>query len=148
LLDAWREAYDFFKHHVIRGHVVARSGDALLRQLAATLDKASVSYAATGLAAAWLLDRFAGFRTVTLYLAQAPSAELLADLLFRQDSRGANVWLVVPNDEGVFQGAAIQDGVRCVHPVQAYLDLHAHPERAEEAALKLRNEHMSWTTRG
>ncbi len=148
LLDAWREAYDFSKHHLIRGHVAARTGDALLRQLADALEKASVSYAATGLAAAWLLDRFAGFRTLTLYLTQEPSPELLAGLSFREDARGANVWLVVPNDEGVFHGVTIQGGVCCVHPVQAYLDLHAHPERAEEAAQKLRAEHLSWVTDG
>jgi hypothetical protein len=148
LLDAWREAYDFSKHQIIRGHVAARTGDALLRQLAGALEQASAPYAATGLAAAWLLDRFAGFRTVTLYLAQEPSPELLAALSFREDARGANVWLVIPNDEGVFHGAAIQDGIRCVHPIQAYLDLHAHPERADEAAQKLRAGHLSWKTDG
>ena len=147
-LDAWREAYDFSKHHSIRGHLAARTGDALLRQLAGAMEQASVPYAATGLAAAWLLDRFAGFRTVTLYLAQEPSPELLAALSFREDARGANVWLVIPNDEGVFHGAAIRDGVRCVHPIQAYLDLHAHSERAEEAAQKLRAEHLKWRTNG
>jgi len=144
LLDSWSEAYDFSKHHIIRGHVAARTGDALLRQLAGALEHASVPYAATGLAAAWLLDRFAGFRIVTLYLAQEPPPELLADLSFREDEPGANVWLVVPNDEGVFHGAALRDKIRCVHPVQAYIDLQAHPERAYEAAQKLRAKHLKW----
>ena len=96
------------------------------------------------LAAAWLLDRVAGFRIVTLYLAQEPSPELLADLSFREDEPGANAWLVVPNDEGVFHGAAVRDKIRCVHPIQAYLDLQAHPERADEAAQKLRDRHLKW----
>lgn len=140
LLDAWREAYDFSKHRMIRGHVAARTGDALLHQLAGALANSSIDYAATGLGAAWLLDRFAGFRTVTLYLPEAPPPELHSALSFREDARGANVWLAIPNDEGVFHGAAPREGVRCVHPVQAYLDLHAHPERADEAAQKLRVE--------
>lgn len=144
LLDAWREDYDFTKHHIIRGHVAARSGDVLLRQLAALLLKASVEFAATGLAAAWLMDRFAGFRTTTLYLASDPSSALLDALSFREEERGANVWLVVPNDEGVFHGATEVEGVRCVHPVQVYLDLEAHPERADEAAKKLRAAHLNW----
>ncbi len=148
LLDAWREAYNFSKHHSIRGHVAARAGDVLLRQLADTLEQASVSYAATGLAAAWLLDRFAGFQTTTLYLAEEPSSALLDSLSFREENRGANVWLVVPNDVGVFHGAAEIDGIRCVHPVQAYLDLGAHPERAEEAAQQLRTAHLNWRTNG
>ena len=46
--------------------------------------------------------------------------------------------LVVPNDEGVFHGAEIVDGIRCVHPVQAYVDLKDHPERAPEAASEIR----------
>ena len=148
LLDAWRENYDFTKHHIIRGHVAARAGDVLLRQLADTLEHVSVSYAATGLAAAWLLDRFASFRTTTLYLAEEPPSALLDSLSFREEKRGANVWLAVPNDVGVFHGAAKIDGIRCVHPVQAYLDLGAHPERAKEASQQLRTAHLSWSTHG
>ena len=85
-----------------------------------------------------------GFGTVTLYLEQQPPSDMLAALQFREDTRGSNVWLVVPNDEGVFHGASIRDGVRCVHPVQVYLDLSGHAERAEEAALRLRAEHLNW----
>ena len=58
--------------------------------------------------------------------------------------RGANVWFVVPNDEGVFQGASEQDELRCVHPVQVYLDLKNHPERAREAAEHLRTRLLDW----
>ena len=146
LLDAWLEVYNFNKHYVLRGHVAARSGEALLRQLSARLNRASVPYAATGLAAAWSLDHFAGFRTVSMYLWQEPSSDLIDALSFREDTRGANVWLIIPNDEGVFDGASIRNGIHCVHPVQAYLDLHAHPERAIEAAHELRNEHLQWRT--
>ena len=30
LLDAWWEVYDFGKHQIVRGHIAARSGEALL----------------------------------------------------------------------------------------------------------------------
>ena len=146
LLDAWREVYDFTKHHVVRGHVAARSGDALLRQVSDGLKRASVSHAATGLAAAWSLGRYAGFRTASIYLPQEPSSDLLAELSFREDPRGANAWLIVPNDEGVFQGGSMRNGVHCVHPVQAYLDLHAHPERAPDVAHELRSDQLHWRT--
>lgn len=144
LLDAWKEVYDFSKHHIVQGHIAARSGDALLRQLSDSLKEMLVGYAATGLAASWLMDRFAAFRTTTVYLAEEPSPELLASLSFSEETRGANVWLVVPNDQGVFQGASEIDGIMCVHPVQAYLDLSAHPERAAEAAKSLRASHLRW----
>ena len=50
------------------------------------------------------------------------------------------MWLVVPKDSGVFQGASEREGVRCVHPVQVYMDLKDQPERASEAAQVLRQE--------
>lgn len=146
LLDAWHEAYDFSRHQILRGHVAARSGDGLLKKLAAQLRDREVEHAATGLAAAWLLTRFAAFRIVSLYLAAEPSDVLLSELGFREEPRGANVWLAVPKDEGVFDGAGEHEGVRCVHPVQAYLDLKGHPERAEDAAAQLRRQHLRWST--
>jgi hypothetical protein len=148
LLDAWREDYDFSKHQVVRGHVPARSGDELLRRLANGLQGQHVQHAATGLAAAWLLTRFAGFRLVTMYVTERPAPEVLDRLGFREEERGANVWLVVPKDEGVFHGVDDHDGAACVHPVQAYVDLKDQPERAKEAADHLRTELLTWRTGG
>jgi len=138
LLEAWREAYDFSKHEIARGHVAVRSGDDALRHLTGHLKEAGTECAATGLAGAWLLDKFAGFRLVVLYVKRLPALEAQQAMGFREESRGENVWLVVPNDEGVFHGAAEREGIRCAHPVQVYLDLKHHPERAAEAAEQLR----------
>jgi hypothetical protein len=138
LLDTWHEDYDFLKHQIIPGHVPARSGDELLGQVVSVLRAEQVQHAATGLAAAWLMSGFAGFRLVTIYVADRQASRLLGHLGFREEERGANVWLVVPRDEGVFHGVADRSAVACVHPVQAYLDLKAQPERASEAAAHLR----------
>lgn len=143
LLDAWRDEYRFDKHVLLQGHVAARSGDALARFVGDTLAEGSVEHAATGLAAAWQMTHFAAFRIATFFLAESPTKELREKLGFREDARGANLWLVLPNDAGVFHGAETRDGLRCVHPVQAYLDLKAHPERATEAAERLRSELLS-----
>jgi hypothetical protein len=140
LLDAWAESYSFTKHRILRGHVAARNSEAQLRSMAEVLAKKRQTYAATGLAAAWLLNRFAGFRIVTIYLASPPEVQLLELLGFRETESGANTWLVVPNDEGVFQGASELQGIRCVHCIQAYLDLAGHPERAKEAAEQMRKD--------
>ncbi len=144
LLDAFRETYDFNKHAATQGHVAARSGDDLLRDLSESLKRGGVEHAATGLGAAWLWSHFAGFRLVTIYLREPAFPSLLAEIGFREEPRGANVWLVVPNDEGVFHGASEREGVPCVHPVQAYLDLKDQPERAAEAATKLRSDLLKW----
>jgi hypothetical protein len=138
LLDAWHEVYDFSRHQIVRGHVAARSSDEILRQVAAALARDHIEYAATGLAGAWLVNAFAGFRLVVVYVSQLPSPQVQQAMGFREESRGENVWLVVPNDEGVFHGATEREGIRCVHPVQVYLDLKDHPERSAEAAEQLR----------
>ena len=140
LLDAWREAYDFSKHHIVRGHIAARSSDEILRRVSEQLKRGKLEHAATGLAGAWLLNQFAGFRLVAFYVAQMPSAKAQQAMGFHEELRGENVWLVVPNDEGVFHGAAEREGIHCVHPVQVYLDLKNHPERSAEAAEQLRRK--------
>ena len=145
LLDVWKEAYSFSKHEMLRGHVPARSGEALVRQLSEGLSTAQVEHAATGLGAAWFMTGFAAFRLATFYIQDWPADDLLSELGFREEERGANTWLVLPNDEGVFQGAKDWQRIRCVHPVQAFLDLQEHPERSAEAAGRMRSELLSWS---
>ena len=143
LLDAWSQVYDFSRHAISRYHAVGRTGAAVLKRLAGEMDEGGeVTWAATGLAAAWQLDRFADFRLVTIFV----SAPLLdpAPLGLRPVEQGENVWVVVPRDEGVLYGSEEIGGVRCVHPVQVYLDLSGHPERAREAASHLRSHRLGW----
>ena len=144
LLDSWRDTYDFSKHHIIAGHVTARSGEEALTRIGEVFRKKKLDYAATGLSGAWLLSEFAMFRLVTFFVPEAPSESLMKAAGFRPEERGANVWLVVPNDEGVFADASEQRGVQCVHPVQAFLDLKGHPERSAEAATELRKRVLKW----
>lgn len=138
LLDAWHEHYDISKHQIIKGHMAARSGAEAMERLVEVYKAHHQSYAMTGLPAAWLLTHFAAFRLNTVYLERRPESAVLKELGFREEERGANTWLILPNDSGVLQGAKNRDGVRCVHPVQVYMDLKQLPERAEEAARHLR----------
>lgn len=144
MLDAWAEVYAFDKHSILQGHVTARSSEELLGRLAKVLQRRKVRHAATGLAGAWLQTEFAGFRLVTVFVASKPDAGLLKEAAFREEPKGANVWLVVPDDEGVFDGATEVRGIACVHPVQTYVDLLGHPERAREAATELRTRLLKW----
>ena len=144
LLDAWLETYDFSKHQIIKGHIAARSGEELLKRMSQTLAEQQIDCAATGLAGAWQYTHFAMFRLATFFLADPPGKNLFDLLHFREDDRGANTWLVVPNDKGVFHGSSAHDDMVCVHPVQIYLDLKGHPERAKEAAAMVRQESLKW----
>jgi hypothetical protein len=140
LLDAWREAYDFSKHHIMRGHIAARSSDDVLRRVSAQLKHGKLEHAATGLAGAWLCTGFAGFRLVVIYVAEIPGKEVCQEMGFHEMERGENIWLVQPNDAGVFHGSAQREEIACAHPVQIYLDLKNHPERSAEAAEELRKK--------
>jgi len=144
LLDSWREKYDFKKNQIIKGHMAARSSNEILQKIANLLVKEDFKHAATGLSGAWLYSKFASFRIVTFYIERQLSKELINSLGFREEEQGSNVWFVVPKDEGVFHGSEKVEGIDCAHPVQVYLDLSGHPERAIEAADNLRNEFLNW----
>lgn len=145
MLEAWRESYAFDKHSITYAFVAQRTGDSTMRFVAEALEKNRIEYAATGLAGAWLLTRFAAFRTAAFYVNEIPTSDLLRKLKINEQPRsGANVWLVFPNDDGVFSGASLREEIACAHPVQIYLDLKDQPERASEAAESVRSEYLDW----
>jgi len=146
LMEAWRESYRIQAHAWMRGHIAARSGEEALQRLAAACQNRGIAYAATGLGAAWLYTHFAAYRIASLYLNEAPSPSWLAEIGFQEEPRGGNLWLIEPRDEGVFHGAGEVAGIRCVHPVQIYLDLKDHPERSAEAAEQLHKDFLNWRT--
>lgn len=138
LLSAWREAYNFDRHVIIPGHIAERSSERLLQTLSTNLKAAGIRHAFTGLAGAWLLRGFTGFRLITLFTAEASEEILRVSAGFAKGERGANVWLVRPADAFVFEGSRNEAGAFCAHPLQVYLDLKEQPERSAEAAEDLR----------
>lgn len=143
LLDAWAQVYDFRKHDIARYHAIGRTGGEVAEAVARKLEgRSDLKWAATGLAAAWRLTRYADFRLVTFFVS-APLLDPEA-MGLRPVDQGENVWVAVPRDEGVLYAATEVSGVRCAHPVQVYLDLLGHPERAEEAAAYVRTHQLDW----
>jgi hypothetical protein len=141
LLASWAQRYRFGDHALRCYHLAARSGEEALRVIAERLGEHGGRFAATGLSAAWLYTAFAGFRLNSFFVEQHPGDPEALGL--REVERGENVWLLVPRDDGVFYGASEQ-ATRCAHPVQVYLDLAHHPERAKEAAAELRSRLLTW----
>lgn len=136
LLDAWAEDYRFERHDIVSGHLTG-SGVDLALAVNERLADSWPGHAFTGLPAAWLLDGFARFRLVSVYVHGDPRQA--ADALgLRRNERGANVQLIGPDDRGVFDGASVVDGCPCVSVPQVLLDLGHLPERAAEAADHLR----------
>ncbi len=148
LLDDWREHYDFGKHDRIVGHIGARSGDELMKMVGNGLERQGVEYAFTGLAGAWLLTQFASFRIGTVLVETLPNDDVLSAIEFRADPRGANLWIVAPGDSDPLSSATTISDLKCVDPIQVYLDLKGHPERAQEAAGELKQRFFYWSDNG
>lgn len=138
LLDAWSEDYRFARHDVVSGHVTGSGVDLAvdLHQRLAALDR---KHAFTGLAAAWALRHHSQFRLVSVYVDGDPR-EVADAVGVRSEPRGANVQLIGPDDDGVFDCGREVDDYPIVSPAQAYLDLLHLPERAAEAAQDLRGD--------
>jgi hypothetical protein len=145
LLDAWAHDYRFDRHDILRCHL-SGSGIALARSLGKDLESRNIHHAFTGLPAAWVIDHFASYRLTTVYVEDDPR-DVAEQLGARQNSAGANVQLVGPDDIGVFTGEQQHDGLNCVAPIQVYLDLLHLPERADEAAEHLRPHLLGEDTR-
>ena len=139
LLDAWLEKYDFVKRNPIKGYIPARSGQSLMQHISDLLSKEGVDFAVTGLGAAWLYTHYTSFRTVTFYVSKNIRSELLSYLDFSESDVGFNTIIASPNDQSIFWNIEEIEGIQCVHPIQAFLDLKGQPERAQEAIPELKN---------
>jgi hypothetical protein len=142
LLDAWAQDYRFDRHQAVLGHL-SGGGIEIARELDGRLADAGVTHAFTGLPAAWAMSGFARFRLTSVYVEGDPHL-VAEETEMRLGEKGANVQLLGPDDDGVFAGGEEFDGLPCVAPVQAYLDLLSLPERSREAADRLRAERMAW----
>jgi DNA-binding Lrp family transcriptional regulator len=142
MLDAWVDDYRFDRHRLVVGHATG-SGVDLSRTLNSRLEEAGVDHAFTGLASAWAYTSFVRFRMNSIYVAGDPYD--VADAIeLRRHATGANVQLIGPDDDGVFLGRGDVADLPCVSAIQTYLDLQHLPERAEEAAVELRDNHLLW----
>ena len=148
LLEAWRDEYDFQKHQIFHGHVASRSGESTQSQVSRALRGLGEEHFATGLGAAWLYNKFTSFRMTTIYLRDYPSKRIRDAIKVDMGEEGANLWMVVPCDRGVLDGRRVNDEIPIVSPIQTYLDLKSHPERASEAAAELRKTHLTWSRNG
>lgn len=144
MLEAWKEMYRFSKHEIIKGHIAARDGMDAARRIAEQLTANDRRFAATGLASAWCWNMFANFRVCTFYV-EGASGAMLEEVGAREQERGANLWLVKPDDDAVFWSVSNREGIPCVGAIQTYLDLQGHPERAQEAAQELHRTAMPWS---
>lgn len=89
--------------------------------------------------AGWLRHPYTVPQIVTTYVDNFPDdKEIEAPLLARRVEEGGRLWLIRPNDPGVFLRSQSVRGFTLVSDVQIYLDLLAAGRRGDEQAAELR----------
>lgn len=139
LVDEWRDQYSISDHKITRGHIHSTGqGPELVRTVGQRLNEIGVSYAFTGLSSAWHYAPFASFRLAAVFVDNPLHIVNSNELGFAAEPKGANIWLVEPNDQSVFWRSICHEDVHFASPLQTYLDLKGHPERAAEASANMR----------
>lgn len=135
LLKRWAASHDFLTENRFEEfQTFERDLDSLLKRVRGL----SVSYALTGLVAAWLVAPHVRPTTLDMYVVNRELVKEVAKVLdLRLVEKGGNVRLLSPYDAGVFYGSRAVDGVTVVSNVQLYIDLVNYPARGEEASTTL-----------
>jgi len=117
-----------------------------LPALVTRLGKSDERYAVTGSLAAANLAPLASPRLATVWLRDA--SEAAARLTLRPAEAGANVLLIEPGDEGVFEGATRRDGVWYAATSQVAADLLTSagrgPAEGDELIAWMRENESRW----
>jgi hypothetical protein len=144
LLEEWAGSYSFRKNRLLDCYTL-REVVEVEAVLAEECGKRGWSFGLTGLSGAARLVPAVRYQRAMAYVG-GPPGELLGPLQLKVVESGANVSLLAPYDEGVFQGAQRIDDLAVVSPVQLYLDLRSFRGRGEEAARQILEEVLkpSW----
>ena len=147
LLDAWRDAYEPPAGQRVGFYTTLHGSafeDAVRRVLRVGLQKGQAVCASFS-AAQWLAP-YARTGTQYFYADEAGVRRLETALSLSSPSKGENIIVTIPKDEGLFWTTVEPaPGAVCTDPIQTYLDLAAAGERGREAAEHLRRELMRWS---
>jgi hypothetical protein len=140
LLDLWRTNYDVTDKNNIESFYSSDSPpEQLVKKLARIAEKEKINYAFTLFAGANMISPYVRTPQVHLYLSKNKEGFIkeadLKPVIF-----GANVHLLTPFDEGIFNPIQIIEGINIVGNIQLYLDLVNYPARGKEQAEILREK--------
>ena len=146
LLDAWREAYEQPAGRHLRFYTTLHGSafdEASKHALCATEIEGRAILASFS-AARWLAP-YARVSAQYFYADDSGVGRLQDAIKLSSASRGENVIVTVPKDQGVLDDAIeAAPAIVCTSPVQTYLDLTIAGERGREAADHLRAEKLKW----
>ncbi|MBN1570284.1 MAG: hypothetical protein JXA73_20750 [Acidobacteria bacterium] len=143
LLAEWSENYDFCRNS-IREYYSLLSVASLENKLADYCEQRNVRYALAGFSSAARFAPMVRYQRAMAYVSGDIDG-MARQLELKSVASGANISLVEPYDDGVFNGAEIKDRVKVTSPLQTYLDLCGIKGRGEEAAESLKEKVMQRT---
>jgi hypothetical protein len=140
LLDAWAESDNFARRtRTIRYSAFGGSPLELARKLRNLAADQSLAIAFAQWTAAWLRYPYTEPVVVSAYVPHLPPDPVLNAIGLRPVSDTGNVWLHVPDDEGVFMETQTVKELPLVSDAQIYLDLLKTGLRGPDQAAALRN---------
>ncbi|EIP98916.1 IclR-like transcriptional regulator,hypothetical protein (DUF2186) [Opitutaceae bacterium TAV1] len=137
LLDEWVRRDVWTRRVTVRQYsILSPNLEKTARQLLAASGSAPLAF--TQWFAAQFRHPYTESLVLSAYVGNWPSEETLAALNAREVAAGGRLWLLRPQDEGVFQFTQVANGLPLVCDVQIYLDLLQVGLRGPDQAKALR----------
>lgn len=134
LLSAWERADHWHSRVTVHEYsVLSNKPEEIARKVIDSAGKKSVAF--TQWFAAWLRRPHTTSPVISAYVKKRQVLEIIAA---RRVTSGGNLWLIVPEDEGVWQEGQEIGDFPLVSDVQIYLDLLQVGQRGPETAAELR----------
>lgn len=146
LLDAWRDEYQPQQGRRLGFYTTLHGGsfEEAVRHALQAESEDSRAILSSFSAAQWFAP-YGRVGSQYFYADEAGLERLKAHLKLSQASKGENVVVTLPKDDGLFRDVEEPaQGIVCTSVVQTYLDLIAAGERGREAAAHLREERLKW----
>jgi hypothetical protein len=136
LLEDWVKSYDYRRNQEARYFCLAKGPDEIVHRLNTASIPDDIRYALGFHAGANLLDPYAVYNEVHIYVQDAETINWFVDTMKLRESReGANLILLLPHyRHSVFYGRQEVRNLWVVSDLQLYLDLYNFPQRGLEQA--------------
>lgn len=132
LLEEWSQNYNYQRNKISEFYTTRSSGDIEI-SLERFCREEKWLFGLTSISGAAYFPPAARYQRMVAYV-KGDVNEIISKFDLEPISRGANVILLEPYDEGVFYGSQSRSGAEVVSPIQIYLDLKNFGELGQEAA--------------
>jgi len=134
LLDTWAKSDQWHERATVHEYsILSNKPEEIARKLTESVGTEPLAF--TQWFAAWNRRPYTTAPLVSCYVKKRQILEIVPA---RRVKNGGNLWLIVPDDEGVWQDSQEANGFPLVSDVQIYLDLLQVGQRGPETAEELR----------